>query len=153
MRNDYEHQVGYFANSILPENMKNFRDLPVILPYLSGLEKETIVTVCTGGIRCEKASGFLLKNGFSNVYQLEGGIVSYMERYPNQDFLGKLYVFDGRIMMGFNSEGKNNTIVGKCKLCSEQSENMVDYNLQNSSKRLHGIVCQKCILNQLVTIS
>jgi UPF0176 protein len=145
MRNDYEHQVGHFANSILPDKLKNFRDLPQVLPYLDGLEKETIVTVCTGGIRCEKASGFLLKNGFEDVYQLSGGIVSYMEKYPNQDFLGKLYVFDGRMMMGFNTQSKDHVVVGRCKLCNCESENVVDYVLVGSVEREHGIVCKECL--------
>ena len=69
MRNDYEHSVGFFRNSILPP-LKNFRDLPKILPSLTHLKNKTVVTVCTGGVRCEKASGFLVKHGFTDVYQL-----------------------------------------------------------------------------------
>jgi UPF0176 protein len=145
MRNDYEHQVGHFANSILPSALKNFRDLPQVLPALAGLENETIVTVCTGGIRCEKASGFLLKNGFNKVFQLSGGIVSYMEKYPNQDFLGKLYVFDGRLMMGFNTESEKHVVVGKCQICGSQSENVINYILPGFPERYHGIVCQNCL--------
>ena len=103
MRNDYEHKVGYFKDSILAP-FQNFRDLPKVIPILEPLKDETIVTVCTGGVRCEKASGFLLSEGFNKVYQLFGGIVTYMEKYPNEDFLGKLYVFDGRIVMGFNTD-------------------------------------------------
>ena len=90
MRNDFEHKIGHFQNSILPP-LKNFRDLPKIIPQLESLKNKTVVTVCTGGVRCEKASGFLVKNGFSEVYQLQHGIVSYMEKYPEEDFLGKLY--------------------------------------------------------------
>lgn len=91
MRNDYEQAVGYFQNSLLAP-FKNFRDLPKILPVLENLKKETIISVCTGGVRCEKASGFLVENGFKDVYQLFGGIVSYMEKYPNEDFWGN-YMF------------------------------------------------------------
>lgn len=145
MRNDYEHQVGHFVGSICPNEFKNFRDLPKIIPILSGLEKETIVTVCTGGIRCEKASGFLIKNGFQDVYQLHGGIVSYMKQYPNQDFLGKLYVFDNRLMIGFNADSPNHIVVGKCQVCGVKSENIVNYTLPKSKVRYHGIVCTECL--------
>ena len=60
MRNDYEHSVGHFAGSILSK-FENFRDLRKILPELEHLKDKTVVTVCTGGVRCEKASGFLVK--------------------------------------------------------------------------------------------
>ena len=99
MRNVYEHKVGHFAGSILPP-IENFRDLPKVVEQIKHLKNKTVLTVCTGGVRCEKASGFLITQGFSDVYQLDGGIVSYMEKYPNEDFKGKLYVFDGRVVMG-----------------------------------------------------
>ena len=70
MRNAYEHKVGYFKDSILPP-MENFRDLPKVVEQIAHLKSKTVLTVCTGGVRCEKASGFLLKEGFENVYQLD----------------------------------------------------------------------------------
>src|SRR3990167_7691125 len=123
MRNDYEQEVGKFENSVLP-GISNFRDLPKILPSLAHLKDETIVTVCTGGVRCEKASGFLVKHGFTDVYQLFGGIVTYMEKYPNEDFEGALYVFDGRVVMSFGNKGRK--IVGKCVVCTKLSENYIN---------------------------
>ena len=150
MRNDKEHEVGYFEGSILPKELKNFSDLPKVLPLIENLKNETIVTVCTGGIRCEKASGFLIKHGFIDVYQLNGGIVSYMEQYPNQDFVGKLYVFDGRMAMGFNTDSPDHRIVGKCRLCQKQSENVVDYYQPGLLTRKHGIICYECIKDGLV---
>jgi UPF0176 protein len=145
MRNDYEHSVGFFAGSILPKELKNFRDLPKVLPLLENLKDKTIVTVCTGGIRCEKASGFLVHNGFNDVFQLAGGIVSYMEEFPNQDFLGKLYVFDSRLAIGFNTDSPDHIIVGKCEVCGTQSENVIDYKRPEIKERLHGPVCEKCL--------
>src|SRR3989344_3734454 len=71
------------------------------------------------GGHCEKASGYLITQGFKNVYQLYGGIVSYMEKYPNEDFQGKLYVFDTRVTMGFYTDNVKHKIVGKCDSCSE----------------------------------
>ena len=103
MRNDYEYISGYFDNFI-PSGIHNFYDLPDVLPRLAHLKNKTVVTVCTGGIRCEKASGFLVSNGFADVYQLKDGIVTYMEKYPNQHFKGKLYVFDKRLTIGFNTD-------------------------------------------------
>jgi UPF0176 protein len=142
MRNDYEHKIGFFKNSILPP-LKNFRDLPALLPKLEHLKDKTVVTVCTGGVRCEKASGFLVKNGFKDVYQLHNGIVTYMEKYPEEDFHGKLYVFDGRITMGFNSPTTPHTIVGACDKCGSPSENYVNCKLKSCNA--HFICCEACV--------
>ena len=142
MRNVYEHKVGYFENSILPP-MENFRDLPKVVKQIAHLKNKTILTVCTGGVRCEKASGFLIMQGFTDVYQLDGGIVSYMEKYPNENFQGKLYVFDGRVTMGFYTDDLKHKIVGKCDSCKEQSENYV--NCSNPVCHRHFIICEKCL--------
>ena len=151
MRNNYEIISGHFRGSLFFEDMDNFRDLPKVLPQINHLKGKTILTVCTGGVRCEKASGYMIKNGFENVYQLDGGIVSYMEKYPNQDFLGKLYVFDNRVIMGFNVESKDHIIVGKCEICGVQSENYIDYKSKQKGRH-HGIVCPDCIKKGKVII-
>jgi len=142
MRNAYEHKVGHFENSIMPP-IENFRDLPAVVEQISHLKNKTVLTVCTGGVRCEKASGFLLTQGFTDVYQLGGGIVSYMEKYPNEDFKGKLYVFDGRITMGFYTDDAKHLIVGKCDACLEPSENYV--NCANPVCHRHFIICLDCL--------
>lgn len=144
MRNAYEHLVGYFKNSILPP-MDNFRDLPKFLESLSHLKDKTVLTVCTGGVRCEKASGYLLDNGFKDVYQLDGGIVSYMEKYPNEDFLGKLYVFDSRMYMGFYTDDPKHEVVGKCVVCGEKSERFT--NCANNDCHRQLIACESCEVN------
>ena len=105
MRNNYEYSLGHFKNSILPK----------ILPELEHLKNKTIVTACTGGIRCEKASEFLLKNNFADVYQLKDGTHTYMEKYPNRDLLGELFVFDNRVAIGFNLDSSDHKIV--CANC------------------------------------
>ena len=125
MRNAYEHMVGKFAGSICPP-MENFRDLPKLLKTIQHLKNKTVLTVCTGGVRCEKASGYLITQGFKDVYQLDGGIVSYMEKYPNEDFEGKLYVFDGRVAMGFYTDDPKHKIIGKCASCGASAEEIVD---------------------------
>lgn len=144
MRNGYEQKSGYFKDSVLSE-FTNFRDLPSILPKLESLKHKTIVTVCTGGVRCEKASGFLVNNGFTDVYQLSGGIVTYMEAYPNEDFLGKLYVFDNRIVMGFNTDSPDHVVIGKCDLCGVPSDHYV--NCANLMCHDHFICCENCLQN------
>ena len=143
MRNDYEHKVGFFANSILPP-LKNFRDLRAVLPQLEHLRNKTVVTVCTGGVRCEKASGFLVKNGFADVYQLYGGIVTYMEQYPNEDFKGTLYVFDGRVTMGFNLTDPKHEVVGTCDWCGAKTENYIDCAFIHCRGRRHILCCNAC---------
>jgi UPF0176 protein len=141
MRNDFEQKVGYFEGSILP-GMKRFRDLPKVLGKLLPLKEKTIVTVCTGGVRCEKASGYLLKKGFKNVYQLDGGIHSYMEKFKNDDFKGKLYVFDDRITMTYTPDEKR-TIVGRCDKCSAETERYV--NCLYPPCHIHFMACSNCV--------
>lgn len=140
MRNDYEWKIGRFENSQF-SGMKNFRDLPEAADRFRELGNKKVVTVCTGGVRCEKASGYLLKRGFQDVYQLSGGIVSYMEKYPNKHFKGKLYVFDKRIVMDFDSPD-NHTIVGRCDMCEAPSEDFV--NCRNPKCNAHFIMCSTC---------
>lgn len=137
MRNDYEHQSGHFQNSILPK-LGHFRDLPKILPSIEHLQDKTIVSVCTAGIRCETGSGFLISNGFADVWQLKGGIFRYLEEFPNQYFLGKMYVFDGRILLSFGQKS-----IGKCQICGIPSENYAD--AVGDRQKGHIICCENCI--------
>lgn len=142
MRNDFEQVVGMFRNSF-KSGMGYFRDLPKVLSSLDHLRDKTILTVCTGGVRCEKASGFLVANGFSDVYQLYGGIVTYMEKYPGEDFIGSLYVFDNRLVMGFNMSDPNRIILGKCVVCNNPSEHFI--NCRDGFCHRHFIVCEECL--------
>ncbi len=141
MRNVYEHQVGHFEGSILPP-MDNFRELPKFLESIAHLKDKTVLTVCTGGVRCEKASGYLLDNGFKDVYQLDGGIVSYMKAFPNENFLGKLYVFDSRIAIGFYTDDPKHKIVGKCWVCQEPCERFTNCVVNDCNRKM--IACQEC---------
>ena len=141
MRNDYECESGFFESSIFA-GIHNFYDLPKALSRLNYLKGKTVVTVCTGGIRCEKASGFLLMNGFCDVYQLKDGIQTYMEKYPNEHFKGKLYVFDNRLTLGFNTADKNHQIIGKCLHCLKPCDSYV--NCAEDFCHLHYICCENC---------
>lgn len=137
MRNDYEYASGFFEGFI-PSGLRNFYDLKDVLPKISHLKNKTIVTVCTGGVRCEKASGVLVDNGFSNVYQLKDGIQTYMENYPNTYFKGKLYVFDNRLTVGFGKD----EVVGVCMHCSASCDSYV--NCEFDQCHLHYICCENC---------
>jgi UPF0176 protein len=138
MRNDYEYRSGHFKDSINPE-LENSRDLPKALPKLEAFKDKTVLTVCTGGVRCEKMSAFLLANGFNDVYQLENGIHGYMEKYPGKDYEGTLYTFDQRLTMDF---GGPREVIGTCYLCEVKTENYV--NCANNLCHLHFLACDSC---------
>ncbi len=142
MRNDYEQKVGHFENAFLMP-MKNFRELPETLDEISHLKDKLVITTCTGGIRCEKASGFLLKHGFTNVYQLYGGMQTYIEKYPNGYFKGKLYVFDGRVIWGLNNSEDN--IISYCEKCGNKSDLYVDCGYLHCAGTRHFICCEECL--------
>lgn len=144
MRNDYEHKVGHFEGSVLPP-LTNFRDLPKVLPKLKQkYGKKKVLTVCTGGVRCEKASGYLIKKGFKDVYQLDGGIVSYMEKYPGEHFKGSLYVFDKRVTMNFDHLGKKaHEVIGQCDKCGVKTESYADCTNQDCRNQM--LCCAVCV--------
>lgn len=142
MRNDYEYASGYFENFI-PSGLHNFFDIKDVIPKIEHLKNKTIVTVCTGGVRCEKASGFLVNNGFKDVYQLKDGIQTYMELFPNKYFKGKLYVFDNRLTVGFNTDSPEHVIVGNCRDCGVKCDTYV--NCEYDICHLHYISCDNCL--------
>lgn len=139
MRNSYEFELGHFKNSIDP-GMRRFEELPEKLSELEELKDKTVLTVCTGGVRCEKASGYLVKKGFKDVYQLDDGIVTYMEKYPGQDYDGSLFVFDRRKTMHFN--GENHKPIAKCIYCKNTSERFT--NCKDSKCNAKLIACEDC---------
>lgn len=138
MRNDYEFQSGHFENSVNPK-LKHSRDLPQAVPQFEHLKEKTVLTVCTGGVRCEKMSAYLLAQGFKDVYQLENGIHGYMEKYPGQNYRGALYTFDERLTMDFGGERE---VVGECRLCHAKTERYV--NCANNACHLHFLACDAC---------
>ena len=141
MRNDYEHKVGRFKNSIEPET-KYFRDLKGQMEVIDQYKDKKVITVCTGGVRCEKASGYLKSKGFKDVSQLDGGIVSYMEKYPGENFEGSLYVFDNRQTMHFNNPDEYVPIT-KCEHCDSPSDYMCNCANTKCNKKYVG--CPKCV--------
>lgn len=97
-RSDYEWETGHFEGALRPD-VKSFREFPAwIRENMAQYKDKTVLTYCTGGIRCEKLSGFLLREGFHSVAQLHGGIVNYAQdpEVQGKGFQGRCYVFDGR---------------------------------------------------------
>ncbi|MBX8938008.1 rhodanese-related sulfurtransferase [Enterococcus gilvus] len=112
-RNDYEYDLGHFRGAVRPE-IHNFRELPAwIRENKEKFMDKKIVTYCTGGIRCEKFSGWLLREGFEDVAQLHGGIAAYGKDEATRGELwdGKMYVFDERISVEINQVDKK--VIGK----------------------------------------
>jgi UPF0176 protein len=125
-RNDYEYDLGHFRGAIRPD-IENFRDLPNwVRDNKDKLSGKKIITYCTGGIRCEKFSGWLVKEGFEDVAQLHGGIVTYGQDPEVQGQLwdGQLYVFDERIGVPVNQ--KEHVVVGKDYFTGEPCERYVN---------------------------
>ncbi len=138
MRNDYEYASGHFKNSIDP-GMKNSRDLPSVMPQLEQYKNKKVVTVCTGGVRCEKMSAYLLHEGFTDVQQLDGGIHTYMEKFPGKDFEGALYTFDQRVTQDWGGE---RSVVGECVFCGAATERYI--NCLVAECHVHSLACVQC---------
>ena len=154
LRNDFEINVGQFEKTVHP-NLQNFRELPQKLKSIGHLKNKKVVAVCTGGIRCEKATCFLKEKGFQNLYQLKDGIHTYMQKYPGKHFKGSLFVFDNR-MTTTVTKVKNREIIGKCLYCKTPCEEF--YNDDSTRPSTKVICCNTCflprknILRQAVTI-
>jgi len=123
VRSNYEHNIGKFKNAVTLD-IDNFRDFPKKIKELEQYKRKKIITYCTGGIKCEKASAYLLAQGFENVHQLHGGIIKYGLEAKGEDFEGKCYVFDNRIVKEVNTV--NPTVISKCYVTGEPSDRMIN---------------------------
>ena len=121
-------------------DIKNFRDFPEKINELEKYKDKKIITYCTGGIKCEKASAYLLEKGFKNVYQLHGGIIKYGLEAGGEDFEGKCYVFDNRIVTDINKH--NPKVISKCHICEKDCDRMV--NCANPDCNKHVPICDSC---------
>lgn len=142
-RNDYEYDIGHFRNAIRPD-VEAFRDFPAwIRANLAEHKDKTILTYCTGGIRCEKLTGFMLQEGFKDVAQLEGGIVTYGKdpEVRGRLFDGKCYVFDERISVPINRT-EEDVVVGKCYHCGKPSDRYI--NCADDYCHRQHICCEEC---------
>lgn len=139
-RNNYESVVGKFDGAITPD-IGHFREFPAAVKEMAHLKKKKVVTYCTGGVRCEKASALMKKEGFENVYQLHGGIVTYGNKFPDGKWLGKCYVFDKRLMVDVNTPEKE-VLVSTCKYCTVRSARMI--NCSNADCDEQFVCCAAC---------
>lgn len=141
MRNHYEYEVGHFEGAIeVPSD--TFRDqLPMAVDMLKEQKDKNIIMYCTGGIRCEKASAYLLHNGFKNVFHVEGGIIEYTRKAKEQGlpikFKGKNFVFDERL-----GERITEDIIAQCHQCGKPCD--MHTNCKNDGCHLLFIQCESC---------
>lgn len=142
-RNDYESALGRFRGAVCPD-VKNFRDFPEwIRANLAGAKDKKVLTYCTGGIRCEKLSAFLLQEGFNDVSQLDGGIVAYGKdaQVRGEGFEGQCYVFDQRIGIGIN-QADNADLVSFCLRCDQPSARYVNCGYPPCNDQV--FLCEAC---------
>jgi UPF0176 protein len=113
-RNDYESKVGKFKGAITP-NIETFREFPEFVKNFAANKGKKIVMYCTGGIRCEKASAYMIQQGFKNVSQLSGGVIKFCQEFPNTVWEGSCFVFDNRLTSSIGQEEKSIT---NCVYCA-----------------------------------
>jgi len=141
MRNHYEYEVGHFESAIeVPSD--TFREqLPMAADMLKEAKEKNIIMYCTGGIRCEKASAYMLHQGFKNVFHLEGGIINYVNQAKENGlplkFRGKNFVFDNRL-----GERVTEEVISKCHQCGKPADTHV--NCANEGCHLLFIQCEEC---------
>ena len=141
MRNHYEYEVGHFENALeVPSD--TFREqLPMAVTMLETAKDKNIIMYCTGGIRCEKASAYMLHNGFKNVFHLEGGIINYAQQIKDAGlesrFIGKNFVFDDRL-----GERITEDVIASCHQCAKPADTHT--NCKNDGCHLLFIQCEAC---------
>ncbi len=136
-RNDYEYEIGTFEKAI-DLNMKEFTEFSDKIKTLNTDKEKPHLIFCTGGIRCEKAIYEMEEQGYKNVYQLEGGILNYMEKFPEGHFKGECFVFDSRVAL--NKDLKPSTLYSLCPQCGEVGSIEIDCKKCDEPTKL----CKKC---------
>lgn len=139
VRSNYEHSLGKFKNAVTLD-IDNFRDFPAKINELAKYKDKKILTYCTGGIKCEKASALLLHEGFPEVYQLHGGIIKYGKEAEGKDFEGQCYVFDNRVAVEVNKV--NPKVISTCYNCGTITAKMI--NCANPECNEHFTQCDDC---------
>lgn len=141
MRNHYEYEVGHFEGAIEIPSDTFRQQLPMAAEMLADKKDQNIVMYCTGGIRCEKASAYMLHNGFKNVFHMEGGIIEYSNKAKQEGlplkFIGKNFVFDERL-----GERITEDIIAHCHQCGQPADTHT--NCKNEGCHLLFIQCSSC---------
>ncbi len=137
-RNNFEVAVGTFHGAI-PVGVDDFRDFPTAAAKLpEAWKSRTIVTFCTGGIRCEKAAPFLEREGFTDVYQLDGGILRYFEEHGDAHYDGECFVFDKRVALDGSLQ---ESVLRQCYVCQA----ILTVEDQESPEYIEGKSCPHCL--------
>jgi UPF0176 protein len=139
-RNWYESRIGKFKNAITPD-ITHFREWPKVVESLKNYKDKTVVTYCTGGIRCEKASAYMIKEGFKNVYQLDGGIINFINKYPDTYWQGNMFVFDNRYVIDPNTK-EELKYTAECEFCGKPTSYYINCHNQDCDRIM--IVCHDC---------
>lgn len=134
-RNWYESKIGKFKNAVTPQ-ITHFREWPKVVDSLNEYKDKTIVTYCTGGIRCEKASAYMREKGFKDVYQIDGGILNYIQKFPDTYWEGAMFVFDDRKILEPNTKEKLKH-TANCHYCGKPTSYYIN---------CHNIDCDKIIV-------
>ncbi len=141
MRNHYESRIGHFEGAIRPD-VDTFREsLPLVVEMLADHKDKPVLMYCTGGIRCEKASAYLIQHGFQEVYQLDGGIINYAHEIAangiENKFRGKNFVFDERLAESISEE-----VLATCDQCGAPCDAYT--NCQHVACNMLFIQCPEC---------
>ena len=143
-RNAYEVRVGHFPGAIHPEST-SFREFPAwtskeLEPYLQNHPKRRLALFCTGGIRCEKATAFLLQEGFEQVYHLQGGILNYLRQIPATEsrWSGECFVFDQRVSLNHQLQSGSHALCHGCRMPLSQQE--IEF-----PSYVEGVSCRYCL--------
>ncbi len=134
-RNWYESKIGRFKNAVAPD-ITHFREWPKVVESLKEFKDKTVITYCTGGIRCEKASAYMVKEGFKDVYQLDGGIINFINKYPDTYWQGSMFVFDDRKVVEPNTK-EELKYIAQCEFCGKPTSYYIN---------CHNIDCDKIIV-------
>jgi UPF0176 protein len=138
-RNSYEFKVGAFKGAINP-NIRHFSEFPeVFVQDLNFPKDDPVLIYCTGGIRCEKATLELRRRGFEQVYQLDGGILKYLEKFPSGEFSGDCFVFDERVAVGPDLKPSKRYVL--CPLCGDPADQLI-YCPQCFTE---AVLCTECL--------
>jgi UPF0176 protein len=151
VRNKYESAIGHFPNAIRPD-IENFYEFPAWLEKADIDKNKKVLMYCTGGIRCEKFSALMRKQGFADVNQLNGGILNYAQKEGGAHFQGKCFVFDDRLSVPVQPEQKEP--VGRCAIsgvpcdtyinCSNLNCNNLFLCCEEAAVKMEGCCSEEC---------
>lgn len=136
-RNDYEVEIGKFKGAVDPE-IRLFSEFADYVKKADIPKEKKVLMYCTGGIRCEKALVFMQNEGYDNVFQLEGGILNYLQQYPEGEYEGECFIFDHRVAL--NAELKPTTQYSLCPHCGNPGKE----SLQCTVCEADTVVCHRC---------